>query len=273
MPRSTIQNVKRTVIGIGIAALIIAVAILAYMVWKERVASAERERDLLAQVIELQGQVDLGEGVILTQAVRTSSLEKTLSSLLDKNSSLQGHINSLIEDPVVVVRVETRFRDRIVYRNTPEDQHEGDVVGVDTGDDTNHVVDFDMTRHGFRVQGRTESLGPRVHLELEQVEPFQLDAVLTRERRNGRWNLFVEDISQQLDVTVSNFTVDDSFASKRFWERISVGAGVNSLGSVSMHAGFDIRDRTTIWAGPVWGAGEWGVGIGFTYRPFIRTRD
>lgn len=270
MPRSTIQNVKRTVTRVGIAALIIAVAILAYMVWKERVASAERERDLLAQVIELQGQVDLGEGVILTQAVRTSNLEKTLSSLLDKNSSLQEHINNLIEDPVVVVRVETRFRDRIVYRNTPEDQQAGDIVDVDTEDDTNHVVNFDMTRHGFRVQGRTESLGPRVYLELEQVEPFRLDAVLTRERRNGRWNLFIEDTSQQLDVQISNFVVDDSFASRRFWERISLGAGLTSFGSASFHAGFDIRDRTTIWAGPVWNTGDWGAGIGFTYRPFLR---
>lgn len=265
--------------------------------FSQRGQKQQAELESRRAIAELQGQVELREGLYFTTAQESSNLRKQLREIHGENSNLRKEIQHLRENPVVTTVTEIRYRDRVVFRSGPEEGEEDDVVSVvtetsgKTGDSDeqgapeNHIVAFDLTRRPFRITGQTETLGPVVHIELEQIEPFVLGAVLTRERRTGLWNLYVEGQSQQLEVNISSFVVDPSVHSRRFLDRLGVGASVG-VGSSSVmfspHASLDVGRRASIWAGPslmlplgesqesIWSERSLGVSTGFTFRPFAR---
>jgi hypothetical protein len=268
---------------------IILLIVLGFLFIREqRIKAAEKERELLREIARIQGQVDLGEGVIYSSGIKIDNLLRRLDTLHGENSNLRGKIDTRIEVPVISIQTEIRYRDRLVYIYSPENpQDSATTTIVEIPDDnggtlTNAIVEFDITRRPFRVFGRTESIGPQVELELEQVEPFVLGIVLTRERRSQEWNLFVEDQSEMLEINIGHFVVDDQSLTKpRLGERLGVGSSLNigqSSSSLGVHGSVDVGPRTTVWGGPTMFVPHteenmnFGVGVGFTTRPFIRNR-
>lgn len=274
--------------------LLLLILFGSWFFWQSSIKAAERERELLRDLARAQGQVELGEGVIYANAERIEGLYRRLAELHGANSTLQEKINRRIEDPIVSVQTEIRYRDRIVYVYSPENPTNPGTASTtieevlnETGEIVeNAIVEFDLERTPFRIFGRTESVGPRIQIELEQVEPFILSVVVTRERRNGEWNLFIEDQSETLDININHFLVDDrSLTQTRFLDRLGVGGNLSIQPqnlNLGVHGSLDVGRRSTVWAGPELQfpvtneerlQPSLGIGLGFTARPFVRARN
>lgn len=246
--------------------------------------AAERERHLLAEISNLQGQVAISENLVMVRATRVKDLTRTLEELYGKNSELVQNLDRRIEEAVASAEVRVEVREVIRYRSTPQQTTaEGPPPTVtitpppeDSPDaQENHRVEFDMTQQGFRVSGFTESLGPVVELDLEQVDPFVLRALLTRQRRSGEWDLFVEDPEGRLSVEINNVMVQDNYGAPRLVERLGVGGDAtvfrNGQSTASVHGSLDIGSSFTVRAGPsINNDGHLGGSLGLTWRPFAR---
>jgi hypothetical protein len=274
-----------------IIALIVLLLLGGWFIHQARIKAAERERELIRELARAQGQVELGDGVIYASALKIDNLYRRLADLHGENSTLREKIDRRIEVPVISIETEIRYRDRVVYVYEPgsNDNQGTATTTIDTTVDEdgqiieNAIVEFDLLRPPFRLFGRTESVGPRISIEMEQVDPFRLGVVVTRERRTGEWNLFIEDQSETLEISVNHFVVDDnSLTRQRLVDRIGVGGSLGGSSSVlhlGAHGSLDLGRRTTVWAGPQvyfqsqdesFGNPNIGLSTGFSFRPFIK---
>jgi hypothetical protein len=273
---STLNKILLVALGVLLVATVVMFVIMNNKLLNEKIANREN----LSRIAELHGSIEIMEGVQFNTGLKINGLTDSLVQLLDENSKLSELVDRRIEDvttattTTVVVR-ETEFVSR------PEERQEEDIVNVtvterDDYDESgaNVIVEFDLVRNNFRLLGSTESRGPSINITMSQVEPFRLNTIITRQRRSGDMNIFVEDQSGMLDLTVDSFYFDDQYDNIRWYERLGIGGGFGITGSgilTNVHLSLDMKDNMTIFAGPSFDGG-WGGNFGVTFRPFRRQR-
>lgn len=282
--KTTWDRLKRFLAGINwqgwlIIALVLMLAASVAWAFHQRGENQERLLEARRVAAELEGQIEIHEGLIFTTAREASNLGRQLSEALGENSKLKDEIQRLREDPEVLIKTEVIYRDRVRFVSDDSDEGVGEsedkvethtekVAGEPEGSEgsdfegegleetENHIVKFDLVRNRFRLLGQTETVGPRVDISLEQIEPFEINAVVTRERRSGAYNLYLEDPSGDLDFHVQDFAVDDSIHARRFLDRLGFGGTLaiqRSYLQAGLHGSIDIGPRASFWAGPTIG--------------------
>ena len=267
---------------------------------KSCVEARKATKDLYAaenQISELQGTVELKDGVVMRQAQRIDGLNKRVDDILGDNNDLRDQINMRDEEVRVLSQINASLREQIEFTsNNPnsnatvtvirdcEDSNATTTEVPDSGGNSsgnreprlpNLRVDFSLTSTGFQIDGHTTTDPAYAEATLTQLEPFQLNLVLT-EHESGSWRALVEEVDDRLNLDISELVVNPFTRNERWYERFGVGAfaAVNPNGSSMFGPTLSVEfNRIDLTMGAAYSTDRsWGPMVGVSWRPFRHRR-
>ena len=253
------------------------------------------------QVSELQGTIELKEGVISRDAQDIDHLNRRIEDILGDNSDLRENINLKEEQIRELMQITATLREQIEFASThagsgatttiitgcPDDngdhednstttivEGEDPVDGNTTANIPNLRVDFHLLDQGFQIDGYTTTNPSYAEARLTQTEPFHLNLAMT-EDSEGVWSAYLEEVNDRLSLDIVSLVVNPYRSTERWYERFGfgvIGAATTSYFLMGPAVSFELR-RFDLTFGAAYSTDqEWAPMMGVTWRPFRRSR-
>lgn len=273
-----LDKIKKYVI-VGLTLALIAAGVMLYvreMGYRQRIVELHNEIALSSKTVEVHKNAyekkaaelrDLSELLKTFEAGRESDAE-TIRKLRKEIDARDSEILSLSR---IAAKWKAAYEAEVAGNQTEDPGNDPD----DPSDDR-IKVEFEKDFGYIGVKGYTLTNPPLAWVRVQQNRPLLLTLAVTQEK-DGRWTTFVTSSEENVGVDIQVSAVNPRVLEKRWYEKISLDAGVQFMNNVYPFAGvsysFDFGLFTSggVWAG-FEGGGDVGyyISAGYSWSPFER---
>lgn len=264
-----------------IFALVLAVVVL----WAGSALSSSKSNKKIAelrnQLAEVQGSIEIADGVQYRLAQEIRFKESEISDLLGENTKLEDAARELEGRIATLTQINASLREDLRFSSNNENSNATTTVIETTCPDTpdaptpNIRVDFDLEQLGFRAAGFTETNPSYAELSLTQQTPFVIDLALNQDN-DGVWSAIAAEQQERLYLDIGELVINPRRIKEMWYEKFGLGVATTvglthfSVGPAIQFEGrrsdFGFRYEHNLINGDNFG------GFNITFRPFRRRR-